>query len=79
MSNNILVFTVGDSVIIGDDIEAKITSVWICANRRILYQVCWWNGRSREEKWLEEFEVQGTPGEQSEKMSIGFHSKKRHQ
>lgn len=39
------------------DIEGVVTGIQITNNLRVLYSVVWWNGRTREEKWLDTFEV----------------------
>lgn len=52
-----------------DDITAKVISVIIKSNGYVQYQVVWWNGLVREEKWVEACEITGQP----DKMKvIGF-------
>lgn len=75
MSESITVWPVGTEVTIGDDITGKVIGIWICGGRRILYQVAWWSGRSREEKWLEEFEVK--VAKRMATKEVGFHTRVR--
>lgn len=46
----------GTKVLIGDDIAGVVNGVMI-RGERVLYEVAWWNGRTREEKWLDAHEV----------------------
>ena len=60
----------GTSVLIGDDIPAVVMGVLIRANKSVTYECSWWNGRTREEKWLAECEVEMADGR--EYSAIGF-------
>lgn len=71
MSEPITVWPIGAEVEIATDIVGKIIGIWICGGRRIPYNVAWWNGRVREEKWLEEFEVKNT--KRTATKEVGFH------
>ncbi len=51
------VYDVGTLVVIGGDIEGFVVCVAIYANDRIMYQVSWWNGKTRNCEWLEDWEV----------------------
>ena len=64
------VMPVGSSVLVGDDIPATITGVWIREKCHISYQCVWWNGRERKECWLERHEVQGL--EETQGTTVGF-------
>lgn len=59
----------GQDVRIGDDIPAKVSAVSI-RDKRILYEVTWWDGRTRKVEWLEEFEVKQTCA--TPRSAIGF-------
>ncbi len=61
---------VGSPVTVGEDIRAAITGIAIDAECRVTYQCSWWDGRTRQSEWLEQFEVQRVPG--VEQMTIGF-------
>ena len=66
------VFNVGTQVIISGDIDGIITSIWIrsCGAQ---YQVAWWDGKTRHEKWLDSIEVQLKPN-CTTTMKIGFNN-----
>lgn len=60
---------VGALVTIGDGIIGSVTAICVRNNNLVSYEVCWWNGRTRECKWLEAFEVQP---DTTNKTRIGF-------
>lgn len=64
------VIPVGSIVYIGDDVPATVMAIWIRANNHVSYECSWWNGRSREEKWVEAFEVHKT--EKTVRQKVGF-------
>ncbi len=53
---------VGSPVTVGEDIRATITGIAIDAKCRLTYQCVWWDGRTRKNEWLEQFEVERVPG-----------------
>lgn len=53
----VVVYAVGSSVTIGNDIPAIITAAILRARDHVAYECSWWNGRSHECKWLEEREI----------------------
>ena len=70
MNNILKVIPIGTSVIIGDDIQATITSIWIRGNGFVQYDCSWWDKRSYNSKWFNSSEI-SIPG--SKKLeSIGF-------
>ena len=71
--DQIEVMQVGSPVTISDDIPARITGILIGENCGIQYQCAWWDGRTRNNEWLEQFEVTGT--DEAQNMKIGFSSK----
>lgn len=63
------VISCGSDVRIGDDIPAKVSAISI-RDKRVLYEVTWWDGRTRKVEWLEEFEVKQTCD--TPRSAIGF-------
>lgn len=53
LQNVITVFKPGSSVLVGDDIEATITSVSLDCGGRVAYRCAWWDGRVLRQEWLE--------------------------
>jgi hypothetical protein len=69
------VIAVGTKVDIGpadSPIEGSVIGVQIRSNDALIYEVAWWNGRSREEKWVDETEVRLAVGEAKDFTAIGF-------
>ncbi len=64
------VMQVGSPVTLADNIPARITSIAIDEKCRITYLCVWWNGRTRQAEWLEQFEVTRT--DETQDMTIGF-------
>lgn len=68
------VFAPGTEVLIAHgDIKATVLSVSIQGEMGSIcwqYKVVWWTGNSREEKWLESFEVE--PLNSKAGLTIGF-------
>lgn len=61
-----------------DEIEATITAVCIRGDSRtvyVTYEVIWWNGRTREEKWVTEHELWSVASHG--KVSIGFNGESK--
>lgn len=52
-------------------IRGTVSGVSIYNNNRIIYLVCWWNGRERKECWVEANEVVKCANEKSN-LKIGF-------
>lgn len=48
---------IGSVVYVGKDIPATVTGVNIRANAHVMYECVWWDGRTRNTQWFEEFEV----------------------
>lgn len=65
----ISVFAVGQSVVIGGDLQATVTGINIRGIDHVQYECSWWDGRSHYCKWLDACEV--TSEEQPSRM-IGF-------
>lgn len=59
--NPIEVYELGIDVLIDGDIPATLTAINIrpaqSGSVRIMYEVTWWDERSRKSEWLEPFEV----------------------
>jgi hypothetical protein len=69
MKKRILVFSPGQSVMVGDDIHATILGVCIRACNHVTYEVEWWDGRDRKVEWLEESSIGSILAED---LPIGF-------
>ena len=63
------VIPISTSVLIGDDIPARVSAVCVRKNGHITYECVWWNGRTHECQWLESFELKTDGGEFEE---LGF-------
>ena len=64
-----IVIEPGSRVTLPGDWPGTCTAVAVYTGGRVVYQVAWWNGRQREERWLDASEV--TAGD-AETMKIGF-------
>jgi len=64
------VIQIGSPVTLSDDIPARIIGIEINDKCRIAYRCVWWNGRTRNEELLEQFEVTRT--DETQGMTIGF-------
>ncbi len=64
------VYPNGTKVKIDGEITGVVTGINITGRQHVTYQVGWWNGRSRESKWLESFEVEAC--EHGQSVKIGF-------
>lgn len=63
-------YAIGSKVKIGGGIAGVVTRISITSRTKVLYEVAWWDGRTRKSEWLEEFEVEALdPGDN---MKIGF-------
>ncbi len=69
-ADTIELIQVGSPVTVGEDIPATITGIAIDAKSRVTYRCAWWNGRTREDEWLEQFEVTRT--DETQDMTVGF-------
>ncbi len=72
---DIKVLPIGCKVHLGigeERIEGVVEAVQISGEggSRIMYQVAWWNGRVRQENWLESFELQDAGSRTP--LTIGF-------
>ena len=72
---DLTVISPGMSILIGDGkVEAVVTGVSITRSSEGLffrYNVAWWDGNNRNEKWLESYEVQPVDGATA-MVAIGF-------
>ncbi len=66
---------VGSAVTIANDISAIITGIMIEAKVHITYRCAWWDGRTRNSEWLEQFEVTRT--DETQGVTIGFHKREQ--
>ena len=50
---------VGTEVLIGENIQGRITGIGIRDNKGVTlrYEIEWWNGRDRKEAWIPAIEV----------------------
>lgn len=69
MENPLSVFAPGTQVKLGGEVEAMITGISI-REKGIMYECVWWNGRTREEKWVSDLEIDASF---KRTLSIGFH------
>ena len=67
--NSLELYKVGTKVKLTEDVYGQISAVSIRANNYITYECSWWNGRSVDNKWFHESEIEIT---ESEKTRIGF-------
>lgn len=67
--NTVEVFKIGSKVKLTDDVYGVITAVSIRGNNHVTYECGWWNGRSHDNKWFNENEIEVAL---SEKTRIGF-------
>ncbi len=73
MKETMLVIPVGQKVEIGPEdspISGVVTAITIYDAGRILYSITWWDGNTRNDKYLEAFEVRQV--KKSELSQIGF-------
>ena len=64
------VMQVGSPVTLSDNIPARITGIAINEKCHLTYRCVWWDGRTRKNEWLEQFEVTRT--DETQGMTIGF-------
>jgi uncharacterized protein YodC (DUF2158 family) len=69
--NNLDLFKIGSTVKLTDDVYGTITAICIRGNNYVTYECSWWNGRSHDNKWFHENELELTLGH-LEKTRIGF-------
>lgn len=65
------IYPVDSEVVIGDDIQARITAVCLrgLAGTSVTYECVWWDGRSRRSEWLTESEIKS---QENTIVGIGF-------
>lgn len=59
----------------GEELWGRITAVAIYEHGGIMYEIAWWNGRSRESEWLSVKEIgwrPTDPGSGKSKVKLGF-------
>lgn len=59
----------GSRATIGGDVEAVVLAVMLMTDG-IQYKVAWWDGRCRNEAWIEPAEI--GPGPEVERVKVGF-------
>ena len=64
------VMQVGSHVMLSEDIRARITGIMIDDKCHVTYRCVWWEGGTRNNEWLEHFEVAGA--DEPEVMQVGF-------
>lgn len=72
MINDLIIIRPGSEVTLPSSPKAKATvlAAAIYPGRRVTYQVAWWEGRTRQEAWVESVEIaEGAP---ENPMKIGF-------
>ena len=67
--NSLELHKVGSKVKLANDVYGVISGVCIRANNYVTYECSWWNGRSVDNKWFHESEIEVT---ENEKTRIGF-------
>lgn len=67
---SLIVLAIGTPVHIADDIKATVTTISIHDDNYVTYEVVWWDGRTRNTAWVEEFEIAKL--EHSQSTLIGF-------
>lgn len=60
----------GSPVLIGGEVPATITAVTLRGTGHVTYEVSWWDGRSHNSEWMDEYEVRRS--EQGEPLRFGF-------
>ena len=67
------VLAIDELVTLSEDIDAQIIGINIRANDKVLYDVVWWDGRTRRTEWVEASEIGW--GHSPDKLQIGFKAK----
>lgn len=67
--NSLELHKIGSKVKLADDVYGVISAICIRANSYVTYECSWWNGRSADNKWFHESEIEVT---ENEKTRIGF-------
>jgi len=65
------VIPIGTVVLLRDDIPGIIVGISIRGQDRVTYEVAWWNERSYQTEWFNEFQFR-VDGDGDSSESIGF-------
>jgi len=68
---NIKTYGPGTSVLIGDEISAKIVTVAVHSGNYIRYECVWWSGSTRTSDWFGADEISGVD-DKDKNLKIGF-------
>lgn len=57
MKDPIDVYAIGSTVLVDGSVSARVNAIFI-REGRVMYEIVWWNDRSRKEETVESWEVQ---------------------